>query len=328
MILRHFAAYAALLGALSPLAAHADAPLLTPGKPVTVPGGKAGFDFMTMDAKDHLLLASHPGKGTFVVYNLQTGNLQQLDTDGKVNGEAVDRADNKLFVGGGNMKVVVFDLTTLKKTDEIALTGPADCLVFDSTNDTLYADHDDGKEIWAINGATDKITTSVPIADAPEVMIYDKKSDRLFQNIKPLNEIQVVDPSTNAVVATWPTAPMTSPHGMAIDRKTNRLFDAGEGQVDLIDMTSGKVLSTVAIAPGYVDQIAYDRSNGRLYCASKVGDISVVTETPDGKLTLLGMVPAPKGVHTLAIDPETHTVWASTYDDAGSYLQPYTLPTP
>ena len=326
MTVRHLAACAALLGGLAPLTAHADAPLLTPGKPVVVPGGSAHFDFMAVDAKNHRLLASHPGKGTFVVYDLQTSNLQQLDTDGKVNGEAWDRDDNKLFVGGGNMKVVVFDLTTLKKLGEITLTGPADCLAFDSANDTLYADHDDGKEVWAINGATDKITASIPIADAPEVMVYDKKSDRLYQNIKPANEIQVIDPATNAVVATWPTAPMTSPHGLAIDRKTRRLFDAGQGQVDLIDMTTGKVLSTVAIAPGYVDQIAFDAGNGHLYCASSVGDISVVTETPAGTLTLLGTVATPKGTHTLAVDPQTHTVWAATYDDQNSYLQPYTLP--
>ena len=91
-------------------------------------------------------------------------------------------------------------------------------------------------------------------------------------------------------------------------------------------MTSGKVLSTVAIAPGYVDQIAFDPGNSRLYCASSVGDISVVQEMPDGTLSLLGMVATPKGTHTLAVDPVTHTVWASTYDSRCSYLQPYLLP--
>ncbi len=326
MTVRTLAACAALLGGLAPLAACADAPLLTPGYPVTVPGGSAHFDFMAFDAPRHRLLASHPGAGTFVVYNVQTGTLHQLDTDGAVNGEAMDEADGKLFVGGGNHRVVVFDLTTLRKTAEIRLNGPVDCITFDPKTDTLYADHDDGKEVWAINGQTNKVIKSIAIADAPEVAVYDPASDKLYQNIKPANEIQVIDPATNAIVATWPTAPMTSPHGLVADDATQRLFDAGQGQVDLIDTATGKVLSTVAIAPGYVDQIAFDPGSDRLYCASSVGDISVVQETPGGTLTLLGMVATPKGTHTLAIDPATHTVWASTYDTDGSYLQPYLLP--
>lgn len=325
MTFRKYAACAALLGGLAILPAHADTPPLTAGKTVPVPGGPGGFDFMAVDAPRHRLLASHPGKGTFVVYDLKTGKLQQLDTDGKVNGEAVDEADNKLFVAGGNQKVVVFDLKTLQKTDEIALTGPADTIVLDPKNDTLYVDHDDGKEVWAVNAQTDKVTTSIAIADAPEVVVYDAASDRLYQNIKPANEIQVINPTTNTVEATWPTAPMTSPHGLAVDDKTRRLFAAGQGKVVMMDQGTGKVLAEVDIAPGYVDQIAFDPGNDRLYCASSVGDLSVVQETADGA-KLLGMVPTPKGTHTLAIDPATHTVWVSTHDDQASDLQPYRLP--
>jgi len=314
-----------LLGSIISNSAHADTPLLVAGTPVTVPGGSAKFDFMAFDDDNHRIFASHPGKGTLVVYDTQAGTVQQLDTDGEVNGEAIDRVDSKLFVGGGNQKVLVFDLATLKKTDEISLTGPADCLTFDAKNDTLYADHDDGKEIWTINGSTDKIGSSVAIADAPEVLVYNKKADKLYQNIKPANEIQVIDPATNAVTATWPTAPLTSPHGLAVDSKAQHLFVAGDGKVDLIDMATGKVLSTVNIASGYVDQIAFDKSSKRLYCASKIGDISVVQETDD-TIALLGMVQVAVGTHTLAVDTVTHTVWAATFDDKGSYLQPFTMP--
>lgn len=325
MTVRPFLVTAALLGGLAPLAAYAGKPLLTPGTPITVPGGSAHFDFMTFDADTDSVLASHPGKGTFVVYNVKTGSMQQMDSDGKVNGEAVDTADGKLFAAGGNQKVIVYDLKTLQKTDEIPLTGNADDITFVPTNDTLYVDHDDGKEVWTINAATDKVTGSIAIADAPEYLLYDPKANLLYQNIKPANEIQVIDPATNAITATWPTAPMTSPHGLALDDTTGRLFDAGQGMVDVMDVKTGKVLQTVAIAPGYVDQIAFDPGLKRLYCASSVGELSVLQETKKGA-KLLGMVTTPKGTHTLAIDPATHTVWVSTYDGANSYLQPYMLP--
>ncbi len=330
MSLRRMTTCAALLGGLVCPAVHADAPVLTADAPIVVPGGSGHFDWMAVDAPRHRLLASHPDKGTLVVYDLATGDLKQLDTDGEINGEAVDEADSKLFVAGGNQKVVVFDLTTLAKTGEIALTGPADSVAFDLKNDTLYADHDDGTEVWAIDGKTEKVTGAVTIAGAPEAMAYDPAADRLYQNVKTANSVQVIDPSKNAVEATWPTAPMTSPHGLALDAAAQRLFTAGQGKVDMMDLKTGKTLATVDIAPGYVDQIAFDSALRRVYCATApkgadAGQISVLQETPDGAaLTLLGRFDSPKGTHTLAVDSLTHAVWISYADSKNSYLEKLT----
>ncbi|MGI4792456.1 MAG: YncE family protein [Janthinobacterium lividum] len=331
MNLRHIAICIALLGSLADIAVKADTPLMTAGTPVVVPGGPGHFDWMTIDAPRHRLLASHPGKGTLVVYDLKTGNLKQLDTDGEVNGEAIDEVDSKLFVAGGNQKVVVFDLRTLTKIGEIPLTGPADSIEFDPKNGTLYVDHDDGSEIWAISGKSEKVTGIVTIAGTPEALVYNPITDRLYQNIKPANCTQVINPSTNTVEATWSTAPMTSPHGLAIDTAAQRLFTAGQGKVDMIDMKTGTVLSTVGIAPGYVDQIAFDSASRRLYCATSAkgtpaSQISVVQETSDGSAaTLLGIVTTPKGMHTLAVDPGSQAVWISYADDKDSFVEKLTV---
>ena len=84
------------------------------------------------------------------------------------------------------------------------------------------------------------------------------------------------------------------------------------------------VLASTAIAPGYVDQIAFDAGTQRLYCAcGDAGAVSVVAET-DAGLSLLGTVPTHPKSHTLAVDPATHAVWVSYTDTSGSYLQKYT----
>jgi len=323
MNLSRLTASAALMAAVAIPAAHAAPAPLTLNPSIIVPGGTGHFDWMLVDAPRHRLYASHPGKGTLVIYNLDTKAVRQIDTNGEVNGEAVDEADNKLFVAGGNQKVIVFNLKTLAKTGEIPLTGPADTIAFDPKNDTLYVDHDDASEVWAINARTEKVTGTVAVAGAPEYVAYDAQTDRLYQNIKPANCTQVINPGTNAVEATWPTAPMTSPHGLAIDDKTGRVFAAGSGQVVMMDRATGKVLASVAIAPGYVDQIAFDPSSSRLYCASSPkggpSQVSVVQEA-GGSITLLGSVPVPTGTHTLAVDPQTHHVWVSSPGDKDSLL--------
>ncbi len=330
MTVSRLAACAALLStfAVSTSAAHAQA-LLTPQPPVVVPGGPGGFDWMLVDAPRHRLLASHPGKNTLVVLDLKTNAVRQLPTGVEINGIAVDEADNKLFTAGGGQKVVVFDNTTLAKTGEIALTGPGDDIVLDTKADTLYVCHDDGAEDWVINAKDNTLAGTVAIAGAPEYVAYDAKADRLYQNIKPANLTQVINPATNTVEASWPTAPMTSPHGLAVDAKTRRVFAAGKGKVVMLDQKTGKVLSSVDIAPGYVDQIAFDQGSRRLYCAcGDAGVISVVQEVSGrtSGLANLGDVPSHHKSHTLAVDPDTHAVWVSYSDADNGYLQQFTVP--
>lgn len=329
--MKHTLAIALAAGAMFSFQAmaHADTPAgtapLVLAQTVPVSGGAGHFDFMQPDRRAGRIYATHPGKGTLVVLDLKTHAVQQIDTNGEVNGVVVDRADNKLFACGGNQKIEVFNHDTLAKTDEISLTGPADDLVLDTKTDTLYVDHDDGTEAWVVDAKTDKITGSVTLAGAPEVVAYNSRTDKLYQNIKPANEIQVIDPASNKVVSTWPTAPMQSPHGLVIDNAKGWIFDAGNGKVVVIDINTGKVLQSIDIAPGYVDQIAYDTNQQRLYCASSVGSLSVVSASGD-QASLLGIVPVPKGTHTLAIDPTDHGVWVACYDDTSSFLQEYKAP--
>lgn len=212
----------------------------------------------------------------------------------------------------------------MKQTGEIAVTGPVDDVLYCPKNGMVYADHDDGPEVWVIDAKTEKIVSTISVPTAPEKIEYDRTSDRIYQNIKSNNTVQVIDPATNKVEKTFDTTPATGPHGLAIDGKTQRLFSAGNnGKLVAIDLKTGKVIATADIAKG-VDQIAFDRGNQRIYCACK-GKISVVEETAEG-IKSLGDVDGPAGAHTLAVDQRTHAVWVSSSDGKDSYLQKFTTP--
>ena len=162
---------------------------------------------------------------------------------GTAQGVAIDRKDNKIFLGDDEEhKVVMLDYTTLKKTGEIAVTGPVDDILYCPKNGMVYADHDDGEDVWVIDAKTEKIVGTVTIPTAPEKVEYDRTSDRIYQNIKSNNTVQVIDPATNKVEKTFDTTPAIGPHGLAIDGKTQRLFSAGSnGKLAVIDMKTGKV---------------------------------------------------------------------------------------
>ncbi len=306
---------------LTAAAAFAQAPL-TASQPITVPGGPGGFDWMLVDQARHRLYAAHGGTKTLAVLDLKTQKLQQIAV-GEVSGAAVDASDSKVFVACGDNKVVVLDNDTLRKTAEIAVPGPVDDIKLDPKSDMVYADHDDGAEVWVINAKTNTLVSSIPVAGAPEAMAYDASSDRLYQNIKPADTIDVIDPATNTVTAIWKTAPASSPHGLVLDSSSNRLFSAGgNGMLAVVDPKTGRVTASVTIAPG-TDQIAFDLKRQRVYCASR-GFISVVQETADGA-RILANVPAPRGAHTLAVDSATGAVWISYSNPTGSYLEKFTV---
>ena len=119
-------------------------------------------------------------------------------------------------------------------------------------------------------------------------MLVDANSERVFATHKGTKSVAIVDLKTDTALA-----PAVGPHGLAIDRKGQRLFTAGSnGKLAIIDMKTGKVTATLDIPKG-VDQIAFDRGNQRLYCACS-GFIAVVQTTDDGA-KLLANVPSPKG---------------------------------
>ena len=312
---------AGLLGvvAFRSLAAPTDAPLLTAGKPIVIAGGPGGFDWMRVDGNGQRVFATHKGTKTVAVVDLKTDTALASPVVGTAQGIGIDRRDNKIFLGDDvEHKVVILDYTTLKKTGEIAVTGPVDDVLYCAKNGMVYADHDDGEDVWVIDPKTEKIVDTVKIPTAPEKLEYDRASDRIYQNIKSNSTVQVIDPATNKVEKMFDTAPATGPHGLAINGKTQRLFSAGSnGKLVAIDLKTGKVISSVDIEKG-VDQIAFDAGNQRIYCACK-GAISIAQETEDG-IKLLGKVTTPKSSHTITVDNKTHAVWTCYYDDKDSYL--------
>jgi DNA-binding beta-propeller fold protein YncE len=305
--------------------AHADAGApLTSQPAIIVPGAAARYDYMNVDNEKRRLLAAHTGAGSLAVIDLLTNTVIASVPVGKIQGVIVDAANDQYVTGISAQKKVVFiDRKTLKTTGEVVVAGPVDDLELDPKTGMVYADHDDGTDVWVIDAKEKKLVGGVTIPEAPEFVLYEPTTDRLYQNIKSNDTLQVIDPTTNKVEAVWQTTPAASPHGLAVDGAAGRVYSAGgKGKLVAFDIKTGKVIATVDIAPG-TDQIAYDAQLKRIYCASR-GFISVVQATDDGA-KLLANVASPAGAHTIAVDPTTHSVWVCYSDAAKSYVQEFKI---
>lgn len=291
-------------------------------KPIALAGERGGFDFMQVDSPKQRLLVGHSKNNTFDVFDLKTGTeLARVPSVG-AQGVAIDAVDGKYFVTNGDgQSVTVVDRNSLKKLQTIPLTGPGDDALYDEKNGTVYVAHDDGTNLWTIDAKTNRLTGSIPIPGVPEVLAFDRGANLIYLNIKDKNEVAVIDPTTNRVTHSWGTG-AASPHGLQLDEASHRLFVAGgNGQFSVLDSRSGRLIKSLAIAPR-VDQMAFDRSRSRLFCASGTGVLSVVQVTSSGA-QLEANVPVPKGAHTVAADPLTHSVWICYGTDSASYIQKF-----
>lgn len=276
------------------------------------------FDSLAFDAGNHRVLAAHSGGKSLAVLDTVTGKVQEVET-GEINGIAISTALNRYFVAGGDQELVVVDRKTLKVVGRTPLKGPGDLLVLDTKRNHVLVGHDDGTDLWAFDASSLKPVGTVAIEEAPEFVEYDRAADRIYQNIKSTDHLLVIDPAALKTVATWNTAPMKSPHGLALDLKAHKAYSVGRnGKLAVLDLKTGKVLKAIDVVAG-VDQIAIDLGLGRVYCPGK-GTMTVVS-TKDG--SVLGEVPLPNGARNIAVDPATHTVWMAQNDDQGSRLMSF-----
>jgi DNA-binding beta-propeller fold protein YncE len=293
---------------------------LEPSAPVALTAPAGGFDYMAGDTKYNRVFATHPGANGVSVLTTKDNKGADIDVGCEVNGVAIDPKGKKVFFAGGGKKLMVFEQTSMKKIGEVALDGPADGIDFDTKNNKLYIDEDEGKQIWVVDTAALKVIQSIAIEGVPEFIEYDANTDRIYQNIKSTNDVQVIDPNLGTVVATWPTSPVTSPHGLAIDKAHERLFIGGRnGKLVELNLVTGAKIGEADIAP--CDQIVFDPATNRVYTSGS-GFISVVQATADG-LKLLENVPVSKGAHTIMVDGRTHAVWISFADGGKSYFQSF-----
>jgi len=301
---------------------------LLPQAPIRVMGTSGRFDYLSIDATNRRLLAGHPGNGTLDIFDLDSEKLIRSLPLGAAQGAAYDSKHNRYYVTlSREQKVVAVDAATFEAIAEIPLSGPADGILFSPATGLLYVGHDDATEVWIINSENNKIQAVASLGgEGPEGAAIDDKVGTYFQNVKKENATELLDGASGKLLKSWPTSPAENPHGLVYDQKHHHLLVAGgNGKFVILDDSTGKVLSSLDMAPN-IDQIDFDEQLERVYCPSgRTGTVTVIQISGD-KAELLGVISVNKGAHTIAVDPKTHAAWIAFDGKAGSYLQKLAAP--
>ncbi len=276
-------------------------------------GGEGAWDYVTVDAQTHRLFVTRSTHTQ--VIDAATGTvLGDIPGQKRSHGTAIVPALGRGFItDGGSGTIVVFNLKTYATLGTLAAMPDADGIIFDKAQNLVLAVSGDGNALMTIKPDVDpvngKIDPPIALGGAPEFLAYDD-AGKAYINLEDKDMVAVVDLKMRKVTARWPVAPGGHPVGMAIDRKSHRLFIGCRNPQKLIVMNAddGKVLADLPIGAG-VDATKFHA--GYAFASAGDGTLTVVTEK-EGKFQVEQVVKTPAGARTMGIDDSTDKLYLPT----------------
>ena len=298
--------------------------MLTPALPPQSVPVLSGFDYMTVDAPRHRVYAAHSGSGSLLVADSQTGKVIGQVRTGPMHGVAVDPATGLVYTGNGEddtvSEVDPEKLTVLRSVD---VPGHVDAMILDPASGRLYADEDDGTHIYVVDSKTMTLIKTITVpGHKPEYLQVDPQTHEVYQNIADLAEIAVIDPVSLGVKRTIPTKELVGNHPLQYDAEYHEIVAGGTNGVLAAYTREGKLLGTATV-PRF-DQCDLDRSQHILACAGG-GGVTRLQLHPGAAPTVIDTTMIDPGVHTTAVDPSTHDIFAvwSRRDGSGDFFQKF-----
>ena len=280
---------------------------------------------MTVDAQRRRTYAAHGGGRALLVVDTDSGKVLGQVKVGPMAGVAVNPANGHVFTGNGeDMSVSEVDPVSMTILKSVDVAGPVDAIAFDPSNGRIYADEDDGNRLFVIDAPTMKLLKTVALpGHKPEYLQVDPQTHEVYQNISDLGEIVVVDPASLTVKRTIATPELKNNHPLQYDPMLSQIVVAGTNGVMSAYTRAGKKIGSLTV-PRF-DQCDLDHTQHVLACAGS-GGITRFQLARDVAPVLIDTTPVNPGVHTTAIDPQTHaafTVWANR-DGSGDFVQKFT----
>src|SRR5262249_51099474 len=140
---------------------------------------------------------------------------------------------------------------------------------------------------------------------------YDRGAPKVYVNLQDKYVLAVTDPATDTVVGRHPVEGCQGNHGMALDPEHHRAFLACQGNdvLTVFNLDTYHAVAHLPMAKG-ADVVAFDPGLRRIYVACSSGAISVFQEDDPDHFTKVEDVPVERKVHSLAVDVQTHRVYA------------------
>lgn len=270
--------------------------------------GDQFWDHATLQPEQHRLFVAHHDR--LVVIDLlaraETGSIPGQDLR-----KAVIVPDlNRGFVTDSDAgNVIFFDLKTLESKGTIKTDPDADAICYEPVTRRIFTFNGDSHSSTVIDPEHAEVIGRLSLDGSPESAEADGHG-AIFVKIGDKNEVQKIDAAESQVVQRWSLAAQTKPITIALDQQDGRIFIGCRNQTLLVlDGTSGKALASLKIGK-WIDDTVYDPVRRRIFASCGDGTLTVIRQDSPDSYKVEEVVPTELGVHTIAFDSATNTIYA------------------
>ena len=283
------------------------------------PGGKR-FDYLTIDTDDHYLLSAHLAAGQTYVIDLRTNKVVAtvVDTPGAEGIEYVPELKKFYTSNAGDNTIGVIDLRQMKVVKKLRTERKPDGSTYAAPFHKLYVSDERGKAEAIVDVTKDEIIKTLHFDSETGMPQYDPVARKVYVNLQDQNIFAVIDPATDEVVGRYAVGRCKGNHGMTLDPEHHRAFLSCEENnlMTVFDLDKHEPIAFLPMADG-PDVIKFDPGLGRIYAACYSGAISVFHQDDPNHYRKIEDFKVQHGVHTVAVDQETHRVYTPEQEADG-----------
>ena len=278
------------------------------------------FDYLTIDRPDDYLLSAHLGAGILYVIDMKTNKLvSSIPGVPGIEGVVYVPELHKAYTSDWlENKIGVVDLQKMKVVAKLPTESKPDGSAYAAPFHKVYVSDERGKAEAIVDVRTDKIVKTLHFNSETGMPQYDPAAHRIYVNLQDQNLFAEIDPATDKVIGSYPVGECQGNHGMTLDVEHRRAFLSCERNnlMTVFNLDTHKPIAYLPMADG-ADVIKYDPGLRRIYVACFSGAISVFHEDDPNHYRKLQDFPVQYKVHSLAVDPLTHRVYAPEQQENG-----------
>jgi len=265
-----------------------------------------GWDYIAVN--DHKLYVSH-GTRVNILDENSGDSIGIIPGTTGVHGIAFDNDLHKGYTSNGRINnVFVFDLSTDKILKEISTGENPDAISYEPFSKKIITCNGRSKSLSVIDPEKETVIATIELDAKPEEAVSDGKG-KLFVNLEDKNQIAEVDMKNYTVLNRWSIAPGESATGLALDKKTNRLFAGCDNKMMVVvDATNGKVITSLPIGDG-CDGVVFDENKDLVFASCGEGIMTVIKEKNANNFQVVQSVATQQTARTITLDPTNNVLF-------------------
>ena len=273
-------------------------------------GSPDRWDYVVFDGVTERVYVAH-GDGVSVV-DARSGALVGTVPGfaGGTHGIAIAPGANRGYTDDGRAgEAGSFDLKSLQVEKHIHAAVGADAMLYDPFSRHVFVVSGNAGSLTVIDPRSDSSIGTVMIGGDLEYLVADERG-KIYVNGAERREIVRVDTRTNQADARWSVPECTSPHGLAMDRATQRLFvSCMNNLLVVVNAQSGATIAQLPIGSG-TDAAAFDPKRKLIFSSNgRDGTLSVIQEKDANTFVSLGAIATRVSARTMAIDPRSGRIF-------------------